>query len=93
MKHFGMIFSIGLWGIREVNTSNYDKKTIDGMILKTLWTKVFLGYDPEIKEEGIKTLRKSGDYQKLIDHLTKVKKEKVQRLLDLIAEVIITYMS
>lgn len=62
-------------------------------MLKTLWTKVYTGYDPKVKELAINTLRKTGDYDKLIVHLMKVKKEKVQKILNLLSEIIITYMN
>lgn len=74
------------------STQHYDKKTIDGMVLKMLWTRVYVGHDPKTKEKAIKQLKKTGDYDKLINHLLKVKKEKVPRILELLTLIIIEYM-
>lgn len=63
------------------------------MVLKMLWTKVYIGIDPKLKEKAIKQLKKTGDYDKLINHLIKVKKEKVPHILHLLAEIIIAYMT
>lgn len=63
------------------------------MVLKMLWTKVYVGVDPKMKEKAIKQLRKTGDYDKLINHLVRVKKEKVPRILHLLSEIIIAYMA
>lgn len=63
------------------------------MILKTLWTKTYQGFDAKTKEAAIKQIRNSGDYEKLTKYLMKVKKEKVQRLLNLFSEIILIYMS
>lgn len=62
------------------------------MILKTLWTKVCHGFDTKTKEKLIKTLRTSGDYDKLVTLLIKVKKEKVQKVLGLLSEIMLIYM-
>lgn len=62
------------------------------MILKTLWTKVCHGFDAKTKESLIKTLRTSGDYEKLVNLLVKVKKEKVQKVLNLLSEIMLIYM-
>lgn len=62
------------------------------MILKMLWTKVYHGYDAKSKEHVIRELRKSGDYDKLGNLLAKVKKEKVERVLNLLSEIMIIYM-
>lgn len=63
------------------------------MILNTLWNKVYKAFDAKTKEQAIITLRKSGDYEKLLKHLQKVKKEKVKKILNLLSELILTYMS
>lgn len=75
----------------KVKSETY-KKTVDGMVLKMLWEKVYAGYDPKVKETAIKQLRQSGDYDQLIGHLLKAKKEKVQKIINLVGEVIIAYM-
>lgn len=62
------------------------------MVLKMLWTKVYHGYDAKSKEHVIKTLRTSGDYDKLITHLGKVKKQNVQRVLNLLSEIMLIFM-
>ncbi|CAB3225983.1 unnamed protein product [Arctia plantaginis] len=67
--------------IVSVNTATFDKKTVDGMILKTLWTKTYQGFDAKSKEAAIKQIRNSGDYDKLIKYLMKVKKEKLNARL------------
>lgn len=77
----------------QVNGAFLDKKTIDGMILKTLWTKAYKGFDVAAKEQAIKKLKTTGEYDKLINHLLKVKKENVQKLLNLFSEIIIIYMT
>lgn len=58
-----------------------------------LWDKIFVGLEPAQKEMAIKKLRGNGDYEKLIKNLIKLKKEKVQKILNLLTEVIITYVS
>lgn len=63
------------------------------MILRTLWEKVLFGLEPAQKEMTIKKLRGNGDYEKLIQNLIKLKKEKVEKILNLLTEVIITYVS
>lgn len=65
---------------------------MEGMILKSLWEKVFAGYDPKSKEKAIKELRKMSDYDKLIGHLMKVKKEKVEKILNILTDLIIEYV-
>lgn len=76
----------------KVKCEAYDKKIVDGMVLKMLWEKVYAGYDPKVKETAIKQLRQSGDYDQLIGHLLKAKKEKVQKIINLVGEVMIAYM-
>lgn len=63
------------------------------MILRMLWEKVFFGLEPAQKEVAIKKLRGNGDYEKLIKNLIKLRKEKVQKILNLLTEVIITYVT
>ncbi|KAF9421962.1 hypothetical protein HW555_002182 [Spodoptera exigua] len=75
-----------------VNAETNDKKTVEGMLLKVLWTKVYRGHDPETKEQIIRHLKKMGDYEQLINLLTKVNKKKVEKLLNLLAEIMIIYM-
>lgn len=58
-----------------------------------LWEKVYRKYDAKTKEQAIKLLRKSGDYDNLINHLLKLKKEKVNKLINLIGEVMIIYIN
>ncbi|VVC93756.1 unnamed protein product [Leptidea sinapis] len=62
---------------------NLGRRTIDGMILKTLWSKVLNNYDVKTKEMAMKQIKASPDYDKLVISLTKVKKEKVQKIIDL----------
>lgn len=50
------------------------------------------GFDAKTKESLIKTLRTSGDYEKLVNLLVKVKKEKVQKVLNLLSEIMLIYM-
>lgn len=76
-----------------MKSSTYDRKTVDGMILKMLWEKVLFGLEPAQKEVAIKKLRSNGDYDKLIQKLIKLRKEKVERILNLLSEVITTYVS
>lgn len=76
-----------------MSSDTYDKKTVEGMVLKMLWEKVFVNYDAKSKEAAIRTLRKSSDYDKLMEHLVKVKKEKVEYILNLLVEIIIVYVS
>lgn len=63
------------------------------MILNTLWNKVYKAYDDKTKEQAIKTLRKSDDYNNLLKNLQKLKKGKIQKILDLMTEIIMTYMA
>lgn len=63
------------------------------MILRMLWEKIFFGLEPAQKEVAIKKMRGSADYDRLINNLTKLKKEKVEKILNLLTEVIITYAS
>lgn len=63
------------------------------MILRMLWEKVFFGLEPAQKEMAIKKMRANGDYDKLVKNLTKLKKQKVDKIISLLTEVIITYIS
>lgn len=63
------------------------------MLSNSLWNKVYKGYDAETKKNAIKTLRKTGEYGKLLNYLQTVKKSKLKRLLYLLTEFIMTYMS
>ena len=63
------------------------------MVLKMLWEKVYASYDAKQKEMAIKKLRSSGEYDHLLLHLQKVKKEKVKKIIHLIGEVMIIYMT
>lgn len=63
------------------------------MILRMLWEKIFFGLEPAEKEVAIKKLRGNQDYDKLIKNLVKLKKEKVEKILNLLTEVIIAYVT
>lgn len=63
------------------------------MVLKTLWSKVFKNSDIQTKEQAIKKIKKSGDYDKLLNDLQKVNKNKVSKILNLVAEIMILYMT
>ncbi|XP_035429185.1 uncharacterized protein LOC118262139 [Spodoptera frugiperda] len=75
-----------------VNAETLDKKTVEGMLLKMLWTKVYRGHDAETKEHIIRHLKKMGDFDQLVMLLTKVKKKKVERVITLLAEIMQIYM-
>lgn len=77
----------------QVQSQSYDKKTLDGMVLKMLWEKVYARYDAKAKEMAIRTIRETGDYEHLIQHLMKVKRDKVRKIINLVGEVMIVYMS
>ncbi|XP_045458393.1 uncharacterized protein LOC123668742 isoform X2 [Melitaea cinxia] len=76
-----------------VQSQSYDKKTLDGMVLKMLWEKVYARYDAKTKEMAIRTIRETGDYEHLIQRLMKVKRDKVRKIINLVGEVMIVYMS
>ncbi|CAH2103914.1 unnamed protein product [Euphydryas editha] len=76
-----------------VTSESYDKKTLDGMVLKMLWEKVYARYDAKAKEMAIKQIRQTGDYENLIEHLMKVKRDKVRKIINLVGEVMIIYMN
>lgn len=61
------------------------------MVMRMLWERVYDGLDSKVKEEAIQTLKKRGDYDKLVDQLQKVKKEKLNYVLNLVAELMIVY--
>lgn len=63
------------------------------MVLKMLWEKVYASYDVKSKELAIKKLRKAGEYDHLILYLQKVKKENVKKVINLVGEVMLAYMS
>lgn len=63
------------------------------MVLKMLWEKVYARYDAKAKEMAIRTIRETGDYEHLIQHLMKVKRDKVRKIINLVGEVMIVYMS
>lgn len=69
----------------------YNKKTIEGLVLKMLWNKVFKDFDAKTKEFTIRKLREKGDYDKLVTQLQKVKKEKLEHILNLVAEIMIAF--
>lgn len=77
----------------QVDEETYSKKTLDAMILQTLWDRVYAMQDVATKQNAIKKLRQSGHYDSLIVHLTKAKKDKVKKILDLTAEIMIAYMN
>lgn len=62
------------------------------MILQTLWDRVYSKQDESVKQEAIKKLKETGHYDSLIDHLTTTDKNKVHKILELTAEIMIAYM-
>ncbi|CAH4038473.1 unnamed protein product [Pieris brassicae] len=77
----------------QTKIDTLDKKTIDGMIMKMLWEKVFGQYDAKSKELAIRKIRSGGDYDTLVKNLMKVQKDKVKKIINLVAEVMLVYMS
>ncbi|CAK1554884.1 unnamed protein product [Leptosia nina] len=79
--------------LRKAKKDLLDRKTVDGMILKMLWDKVYGQYDAKTKELAIKKIRSRADYEHLVNHLMKLHKDKAKKIVDLVAEVMLVYIS
>lgn len=61
------------------------------MVMRMLWDRVYAGLDDAVKEQAIATLKKKGDYDSLVTQLQKVKKDRLNYVMNLVAELMIAY--
>ncbi|KAG7313287.1 hypothetical protein JYU34_000393 [Plutella xylostella] len=105
MEHnWKLLFSLGLTLLVIPKVSTVDnkisvtsdkssnRKVINRMLLDLLWDVVYKGYDTESKMKAIEQLRKSGDYGKLVDQLSIVKRSRLEYVLHLIGQLMIAMM-
>lgn len=53
--------------------------------------RVYDGFDPKLKEKTIAALKQKGQIDTLVEQLQKVKKHKLNYVLNLVAELMIAY--